>query len=77
MVERYVQLNTIDRVETFVNKIIIIDSDVDLISGRYVVNAKSIMAIFSVALTDKLKIVLHSDNEDEIKKFDEIVEEYK
>lgn len=77
MVERYVQLNTIDKVETFVNKIMIIDSDVDLLSGRYVVNAKSIMAIFSVALTDKLKIVLHSDNEDEIKKFDEIVEEYK
>lgn len=77
MVEKYIQLNTIDKVETFVNKIMIIDSDVDLISGRYVVNAKSIMAIFSVALTDKLKIVLHSDNEDEIKKFDEIVEEYK
>ena len=42
--ERYVCLNTIDRVENFVNKIIAIDSDVDLVSGRYTLDAKSIMA---------------------------------
>ena len=75
--ERYVLLNTIDRVKKFVNDIVSIDSDVDLIYGRYTLDAKSIMAIFSINLNNKLKLVLHSDDEDEIRKFNEIAEEYK
>ena len=75
--ERYVFLNTIDRVENFVNKIIAIDSDVDLVSGRYILDAKSIMAIFSTCLTEKLKLIIRSDDEDEIKLFNEITEEFK
>ena len=75
--ERYVFLNTIDRVENFVNKIIAIDSDVDLVSGRYILDAKSIMAIFSICLTEKLKLIIRSDDEDEIKLFNEITEEFK
>ena len=75
--ERYVYLNTIDRVENFVNKIIAIDSDVDLVSGRYILDAKSIMAIFSICLTEKLKLIIRSDDEDEIKLFNEITEEFK
>lgn len=75
--ERYVCLNTIDRVENFVNKIIAIDSDVDLVSGRYTLDAKSIMALFSICLTEKLKLIIRSDDEDEIKLFNEITEEFK
>ena len=75
--ERYVLLNTIDRVKKFVNDIVSIDSDVDLICGRYTIDAKSLMAIFSINLNNKLKLVLHSDDEDEIRKFNEIAEEYK
>ena len=75
--ERYVLLNTIDRVKKFVNEIISIDSDVDLIYGRYTLDAKSIMAIFSISLNNKLKLVIHSDDEDEIRKFNEIAEEFK
>ena len=51
--ERYVLLNTIDRVKKFVNGIVSIDSDVDLICGRYTIDAKSLMAIFSVSLNNK------------------------
>ena len=75
--ERYVNLNSIERVKNFVNRIINIESDVDLIYGRYTLDAKSIMAIFSINLNNKLKLVLHSDNEDEIRKFNKIAEEYK
>ena len=75
--ERYVFLNTIDRVENFVNKIIAINSDVDLVSGRYILDAKSIMALFSICLTDNLKSILRSDDENEIKLFNEITEEFK
>ena len=75
--ERYVYLNSIERVKNFVNQIINIESDVDLIYGCYTLDAKSIMAIFSINLNNKLKLVLHSDDEDEIRKFNEIAEEYK
>ena len=75
--ERYVNLNSIERVKNFVNQIVKIESDIDLISGRYTLDSKSIMAIFSVNLNNKLKLILHSDDEDEIRKFNEIAEEYK
>ena len=75
--ERYVLLNTIDKVKKFVNEIISIDSDVDLLYGRYTLDAKSIMAIFSISLNNKLKLVIHSDDEDEIRRFNEIAEEFK
>lgn len=75
--ERYILLNTIDRVKKFVNEIISIDSDVDLLYGRYTLDAKSIMAIFSISLNNKLKLVIHSDDEDEIRRFNEIAEEFK
>lgn len=75
--ERYVLLNTIDKVKKFVNEIISIDSDVDLLYGRYTLDAKSLMAIFSISLNNKLKLVIHSDDEDEIRRFNEIAEEYK
>ena len=75
--ERYVNLNSIERVKKFVNQIINIESDVDLVSGRYTLDAKSIMAIFSICLTEKLKLIIRSDDEDEIKLFNEITEEFK
>lgn len=75
--ERYVLLNTIDKVKKFVNEIISIDSDVDLLYGRYTLDAKSIMAIFSISLNNKLKLVIHSDDEDEIRRFNEVMEEFK
>ena len=76
-IEKYILLNNVDKVEKFVNDIAIIDSRVDLIYEDNVYDAKSILMILSIDLCEKLKLVLHSDNEDEIKKFDEIVEEYK
>ena len=45
-----ISLNSIDKVKSFVNTISQFDSDFDLISGRYVIDAKSIMGIFSLDL---------------------------
>jgi phosphotransferase system HPr-like phosphotransfer protein len=75
--EGIITLNTIEKVKNFVNKIIIIDSDVDISVNRYVCDAKSIMALFSLNLSKPLTIKIHSDDEEEIKKFNEIVEEFK
>ena len=75
--ERYVLLNTIDKVKKFVNEIISIDSDVDLLYGRYTLDAKSIMALFSVDLTEVLKVVIHTDDYEELKRFFELMEDFK
>ncbi len=62
-----VSLNTIDKVKSFVNNISKFDNDFDLVSGRYVIDAKSIMGIFSLDLAKPIDLNIHaSDNLDEI-----------
>ena len=56
-----VSLNSIDKVKTFVNIISSIDSDFDLISGRYVIDAKSIMGIFSLDLSKPIDLNIHAE----------------
>jgi phosphotransferase system HPr-like phosphotransfer protein len=72
-----IYLNTIDKVKNFSNKVINFDSDIDISTGRYIVDSKSIMAIFSLNLSKPLTVEIHSDDEDEIRRFNEFVEEFK
>lgn len=55
-------LNSIDKVKSFVNDISKFDSDFDLVSGRYVIDAKSIMGIFSLDLSKPIVLNIHSDD---------------
>ena len=55
-------LNSINDVKDFVNIVSKYDFDVDLTSGRYVVDAKSIMGIFSLDLSKPIKVEIHNDN---------------
>lgn len=54
-------LNSIEKVKSFVNLISKFDGDFDLTSGRYVIDAKSIMGIFSLDLSKPLKLEIHND----------------
>ncbi len=56
-----VSLNSIDKVKIFVNLIAKYDSDFDLVSGRYVIDAKSIMGIFSLDLSKPIELTIHDD----------------
>ncbi len=67
MVEFKVKINTIDDVKKFVNTVGKYDFDVDLISGRYAIDAKSIMGIFSIDLSKELVMKAHTDNAELIK----------
>ena len=58
-----VSLNSIDKVKSFVNTITKFDSDFDLISGRYVIDAKSIMGIFSLDLSQPIELTIHADDD--------------
>ena len=66
-------LNCINDVKEFVNVVTKYDFDIDLTSGRYVVDAKSIMGIFSLDLSKPIKAEVHSDDCDafiaDVKKF--------
>ena len=57
-------LSSINDVKNFVNIVNRFDFDVDLTSGRYVVDAKSIMGIFSLDLSKPIKVDVHSDEAD-------------
>ena len=60
-------LGTIERVKDFVNAVTRLDCDVDIVSGRYVIDAKSIMGIFSLDLSKPIDLNIHAeDGADEV-----------
>jgi len=63
-------LKSINDVKDFVNIVNKYDFDVDLTSGRYVVDAKSIMGIFSLDLSKPIKVETHT--EDSSKFYEEV-----
>ncbi|GFI11403.1 MAG: HPr family phosphocarrier protein [Lachnospiraceae bacterium] len=56
-------LNSIEKVKSFVNDITRFDADFDLVSGRYVIDAKSIMGIFSLDLSKPIDLNIHAQEE--------------
>lgn len=73
MTSTKIRINAIDDVKNFVALVTRVDYDVDIISGRYAIDAKSIMGIFSLDLSKDLELRIHSDDcgdfLDEIKDF--------
>ena len=57
-----ISLNSIDKVKAFVNEVTKYDAEFDLVSGRYVIDAKSIMGIFSLDLSRPIDLNIHSEN---------------
>ncbi len=57
-----ISLNSIDKVKSFVNAITQFNFDFDLISGRYVIDAKSIMGIFSLDLSKPIDLAIHASD---------------
>ena len=62
-----IRLSSIQDVRTFVDTVTKYTIDIDLSSGRYVVDAKSIMGIFSLDLMSPIKLSAQTDKEEEIK----------
>ena len=63
-----IKLDTINDVKEFVNIISLCDYDVDLVSGRYSIDAKSIMGIFSLDLSRPVELQAHVHDCSELKK---------
>ena len=60
-----ISLNSIDKVKSFVNDISGFNAEFDLVSGRYVIDAKSIMGIFSLDISKPIDLIVHTDADDE------------
>jgi len=71
-----IQLATIKDVQRFIQTVTTFDMDIDLSSGRYVVDAKSIMGIFSLDLMNPIMLTSHSDSDDENAKLFEVLKDY-
>jgi len=64
-----VNLNSIDKVKKFVRMMSNIEDNIDLVSGRYIVDAKSLLGIFSLDLAKPIKLEFNgSKNEESISK---------
>lgn len=70
-----VSLNSIDKVKNFVKDISQFTYDFDLISGRYVIDAKSMLGIFSLDLSKPIELAIHA-NEEEAAEVMGIIEPY-
>lgn len=62
----YIRLSTIQDVRNFVEIVSLSDIEIDLSSGRYVVDAKSIMGIFSLDLLNPILLTAHSEDVGEL-----------
>ena len=65
MLKARISLNSIDKVKSFVNDISGFNAEFDLVSGRYVIDAKSIMGIFSLDISKPIDLIDHTDADDE------------
>ena len=61
-----ISLNSIDKVKSFVNEITKFDYDFDLVCGRYVIDAKSIMGIFSLDLSKPIDLNIHAEEDSDV-----------
>ena len=72
-----ITLNDFIRIKNFSSEVVKFESDIDLVKGRYIIDAKSTIGIFTLDLSSPVDVVIHSDDEDEIRRFNEVMEKYK
>ena len=77
MIEKKIFFKTLDDVKKFVSVVSTKTYDIELLSGKYVVNPISVMGVFSLALTSPITMIANTDNDDsllkEIEAFSEAV----
>ena len=71
-----VSINSISKVKEFCVKVFDVPEDLDLMLDRFCVDAKSIMGIFSIDITQPLTLVIHTEDEGRAQEIKELVKEY-
>lgn len=62
MQETKIILRDIQSVREFVQQVILLDYEVDLVQGRYIVDAKSIMGIFALDILSPITVKAHTSD---------------
>ncbi|MBQ8297047.1 MAG: HPr family phosphocarrier protein [Ruminococcus sp.] len=74
MTKATVSLQAINDVKEFVNIVMRYEFDIDLVSGRYAIDAKSIMGIFSLDLSKPIQLNAHTEDADDfLKEIDKFI----
>ena len=71
-----IRLVDIDKIKRFMDVVNTFESDIDLSKDRYVIDAKSTIGIFTLNLSHPVNVEIHSNDKDEIKRFNEMMEEF-
>ena len=72
----YVLLNSVNKVNKFTKIVDSIEEDIDIKGGRYIVNAKSILGIFSLNLAEPLELIIHTEDEGRINQIKDLLVDY-
>ena len=72
-----INLQDLSKVKKFINAVNTFESDIDIIRGRYVIDAKSTMGVFTIDLSEPVELYIHSDNKLELERFLKEMEAFK
>lgn len=75
MFDTYILLETIESVKKFVSIISNYDADFELMSGKYIINAKSILGIFSIDLSKPVLLRINAEG-DNLEKIKDAIQEF-
>lgn len=75
--EVQVRINTIEKVKRFSNITNEFNNEIEVLCGRYIIDGKSIMALFSINLLEPLTVRILTDDEEEIETFNRVMEDFK
>lgn len=63
-----IKLQNLDQIKNLVQAVTLSPYDIDIASGRYVVDAKSILGIFSLDITKPMELIVHGEADAEFLK---------
>lgn len=72
-----ININTIEKVKYFAESIIKFEEDIDVISGRFVLDGKSIMGLLSLDLSKNIEVMIHTKDDSVYNEFLEIMERFR
>lgn len=76
MIKMTILLNDFSKIKYFNNIVSSFISDIDIVKGRYVIDAKSTMGIFTLDLSQPVDVIIHSEDDEEITRFYETMKEF-
>lgn len=71
-----IRLKDIDKIKKFLAMVNTFNCDIDVSKGRYIVDGKSLLGILTLDLSFPINVEIHSDDQEEIKRFNEVMYDF-